>query len=68
MARSATTENDIYSFIRTAGAAERVARYRQEAENFRQLAQAEKDGAFQETLLTIAREYDQLADTLIPSE
>ena len=66
MARSGVTESDIYSFIRTAGAAERVARYRQEAEKFRQLAQAEKDEAFQETLLTIAKEYDQLADTLVP--
>jgi hypothetical protein len=49
MARSGATENDIYSFIRTAGAAQRAARYRQEAENFHQLAQAEKDEAFQET-------------------
>jgi hypothetical protein len=34
-------ESDLYALMMTAGAAERVAHYRQEAEKFRQLAQAE---------------------------
>jgi hypothetical protein len=68
MARSGVADDDIYTFVRTADTAQRAARYRQEAERFRQIARAEKDGAFQYTLQTIARQYDQLADALVPPE
>jgi len=67
MARGGVEEDDIYTFIRTAGtAAQRAARYRQEAKRFRQIARAEKHGAFKETLQTVAKAYDQLADALVP--
>jgi len=52
----------------TAGAAERVARYRQEAEKFRQLAQTENDGSLRDELLSLAKQYDALADGLLPRE
>lgn len=68
MARSGVEEDDLYTFIRTAGTAQRAARYRQEAERFRQIARAEKDGAFRETLQTIASQYDDLADALVLPE
>jgi len=69
MGRSGVGEDDIYTFIRTAGTvAQRAARYRREAKRFRQIARAEKHGAFQETLQTIATAYDQLADALVPPE
>lgn len=68
MARSGVTEQNLYAFMMSAGAAERVARYRQEAEKFRQMAAGEAEGALKESLKTIAREYDELADTLTPPD
>lgn len=70
MARSGdVTESDLYAFMMTAGAAERVARYRQEAEKFRQLAQAESElSPIRGELLEIAKQYEDLANGLIPPE
>jgi hypothetical protein len=66
MARSGVTEDDLYAFMRTAGAAERVARYRQEAEKFRRMAQSETDNGVHQSFLDLAKEYDDLANCLIP--
>lgn len=70
MARSGdVTESDLYAFMMTAGAAERVARYRQEAKKFRRLAQAETEGSpIRGELLEVAKQYDDLANGLIPPE
>lgn len=70
MARSGdVTESDLYAFMMTVGAAERVARYRQEAEKFRRLAQAETEGSpIRGELLEVAKQYDDLANGLIPPE
>jgi hypothetical protein len=68
MARGGVSEDDFYAFMMTAGAAERVARYRQEAEKFRQLAQTENDGSLRDELLSLAKQYDALADGLLPRE
>jgi len=54
--------------MRTAGAAERVARYRQEAEKFRRIAQSETDNGVRQSFLDLAKEYDDLANGLIPPE
>jgi hypothetical protein len=57
-------EDDIYTFLRTAGTAQRAARYPQEAERLLEIARAEKTGAFRETLQTVPKQYDQLAEAL----
>jgi hypothetical protein len=68
MAQSGVSQDDLYAFMMTAGAAERVARYRQEAEKFRKLAQTENDGSLREELLSLAKQYDALADGLTPRD
>jgi hypothetical protein len=69
MARSGgVPEDDLYTFMMTTGAAERAVRYRQDAAKFRELAQAETNGSFREELMSIAKQYDQLAASLIPPD
>jgi len=66
MARGGSAETDLYAFVTTASVAERVARYRQEAERFRQMAQREIDRNLYDELMTLAKEYDDLANSLMP--
>ena len=67
MTRSGSVpEGDLYTFMLTAGATERAARYRQEAAKFRELAQTETDHHFREELLSIAKQYEALAEGLTP--
>lgn len=69
MARSGVTEADLYTFMRTTGAAERVVRYRQEAQKFRQMAHGEtQNSPIRAELLELAKEYDDLANSLVPPE
>lgn len=68
MARGGVSEDDLYAFMMSAGGAARAARYRQEAERFRQLAAAETDESVRQSFLGVASEYDQLADALFPPE
>jgi hypothetical protein len=65
MARGASDDNPLM-FMRSMGAAERAVHYRQEAEKFRQMAQTELDGQIRESLLSLAKQYDYLADDLMP--
>jgi hypothetical protein len=51
-------EAALRTFMRTAGAAERVARYRQEAEKFRRIAQSETDNGVRQSFLDLAKEYE----------
>jgi len=48
------------------GVPERAARYRQEAERFRKMAETETDDDLRRSLLDIARQYDALANGLVP--
>jgi hypothetical protein len=67
MPKDVVPEADIYNFIRADGAAMRVRRYRQEAHRFRGLAQIETNEEFREALLSIAKEYEALVASLVPT-
>lgn len=66
MARSAASDDDPFMFMRSTGAAERAAHYRNEAEKFRLMAQAEAQSGLRDSLLMLAKQYDDLATDLIP--
>lgn len=67
MARSGDGHDDnLFVLMQSADAPERAARYRREAGKFRQMAQAEVDGYLRESLLALAKEYDDLVAGLTP--
>lgn len=67
MPKDVVPKIDVYDFVRTDGAAMRVRRYRQEAHRFRGLAQIETNEEFREALLSLAKEYEALAASLVPT-
>lgn len=64
MAKGGVSEPDLNAFMMSLGGAERAARYRQEAERFRHLAERETDDDLRRSLLGVAEEYDILARNL----
>jgi hypothetical protein len=59
---------DAYALMMKLGAPERAARYRQEAARFRHMAETESDNLLRQSLLDIAKEYEDLADGLVPRQ
>ena len=57
---------DGHALMMVMGVPERAARYRQEAERFRKMAETETDDDLRRSLLDIARQYDALANGLVP--
>ena len=66
MPKGGISETDIYNFMTAQGAAMRVRRYREEAHKLRGLAQIETNEKFREELLSLAKEYEALAASLVP--
>lgn len=66
--RSGVTEEDIYTFIQTADTTQRIARYRQEAEKFRQMARAEKDGTRVDFFLIVSVDGSILLGHVTPAD
>jgi len=58
--------DDNFALMMMLDAADRAARYREQAVRFRQLAQAELDDGIRQSLLEVARQYEDLANSLDP--
>jgi len=67
MPKRGITETDFHNFMRAEGAAARVRRYQQQAHRFRGLAQIETNDKFREALVSLAKEYEALAASLVPT-
>ena len=65
MAKGAV-ETNLLAFMMEHDPQARAAHYREEAEKFRSLAAVETDISLRESLLHLARQYDQLATSLTP--
>jgi len=59
---------DPYLLAMAEGAGLRAAHYRHEAEKFRRMAETETDEDLRRNLLALAKQYDDLANNLIPPE
>jgi hypothetical protein len=68
MARSGAPDDDPLLGLLAARGADRAALYRQEAEKLRQMAKVAAYESHREALLSIAKEYDDLAAGLTPPE